>query len=133
MGALRQTLNVWEIFETIPGWQALPFNDVRVRRAAQAANGKFWQEVVQDVARDPAMCAFNTPFGDVIFRDECDELCVVSFLGHDYQEAIAALKSAATAAGFASWRMHTDKESILRYWRKMGITPTEYIYREELK
>lgn len=129
MQTQRQTLNVWETFASIEGWDILPFNDLRVRRAARAANGEYWQEVVEDVAKLPSYCAYHTPFGDVIFRDEGDELCVVSFNGHDYAHAISALERAAKSAGFVSWRMHTDKESILRYWRKMGIVPTEYVYR----
>ena len=123
-------MNVWDVASSRPGWTRLAHSALGVAEAARAANGQYWREHVQAVQIGHDTAAFNTPYGVCILRDEGDELCVISFNGHSYAKAFEELRALCRETGWQTFRAHTDKESILRYWRKMGITPSEYIYRE---
>lgn len=123
-------MSVWDVISTRPNWERIGPADGRAKDAAKAANGQYWFEVLADVRHDPNTAAFNTPYGVCILRDEGDEVCVVSFLGHSYGDAFEELRAVCIETGWDTFRIHTDNQAILRYWRKLGMVPTEYIYRE---
>lgn len=112
-------------------WERLSPRDPAALAAVRAANGAYFRFIEAEL-RDGTAAAYRTRFGVTVIRDEGDQLCVVSFEGERYGDAVTYLRHCAKAAGWSSFRMHCDKSSIVRLWRKHGIQPTEYIYEETL-
>lgn len=128
----QRALSAWAVMATQPGWaQVVPTSTAAVE-CAKAANGEYWEEVITDLRAHGNMACFTSKFATCILRDEGDELCAVSYAGSDYRRGLQDLREAAKAAGFLTIRLHTDDPRIIRYWKALGITPNEFIYRETL-